>query len=28
VGILTHDDETIARGKTMHAESMGDPDEK
>ncbi|KQO07436.1 hydrolase [Agreia sp. Leaf244] len=28
VGILAHDDETIARGKTMHAESMGDPDEK
>jgi hypothetical protein len=28
VGILTDDDETIARGKTMHAESMNDPDEK
>lgn len=27
VGILTEDDETIARGKTMHAESMNDSDE-
>jgi pimeloyl-ACP methyl ester carboxylesterase len=26
VGILTDDDEAIARGKTMHAESMNDPE--
>jgi pimeloyl-ACP methyl ester carboxylesterase len=28
VGILTDDDETIARGKTMHAQAMADPDKE